>query len=69
MESCGCVVTFSPGVPLLSCPDLQPGLSSVSALDILDNIFQLLFGKHVEGLPGLYYCELQERHRKKEACI
>lgn len=55
MESCGCVVIFSPGVlprPLLSKTQV------FSALDILDYILQLFFGKHVEGLPRLYCCQL-----------
>lgn len=54
MESCGCVVTFSPGVlPLL------PTTQVFSALDILDYILQLFFGKHMERLPRLYCCQLQ----------
>lgn len=50
------VVTFSPGVrprPLLLTAQV------FSALDILDYILQLLFGKHVEGLSGLHRCQLQ----------
>lgn len=60
MESCGCVVTFSPGV--LPCP-LLPTTQVFSALDILDYILQLLFGKHVKGLPRLDCCQLQRRHK------
>lgn len=60
MESCGCVVTFSPGV--LPHP-LLPTTQVFTALDVLDYILQLLFGKHVEGLPRLYCCQLQRRHR------
>lgn len=54
---------------LMCCGDVQPRRTitsppaqnpeSFSSLDILDNVLQLLFGEHVEGLPGLYRCELE----------
>lgn len=56
MESC--VVTFSPGALQLSLAQ------ALSHLDILDNVLQLLFGVHVEGLPGLYCCQLQDTQNK-----
>lgn len=49
-------------IPLAHNPE------SFSFLDILDNILQLLFGKHVEGLPGLYRCKLQRR-QTNSACV
>ncbi len=62
------------------CCDIQPRCASTSspaqnsnqdfqvcsALDVLDYILQLLFGIHVEGLPGLYCCQLQKRHRVRK---
>lgn len=61
------------------CCDIQPRCTSTSspaqnsnqdfqvfsALDVLDYILQLLFGIHVEGLPGLYCCQLQRRQSKR----
>lgn len=51
-----CTFTFSPAQN--SNQDFQV----FSALDVLDYILQLLFGIHVEGLPGLYCCKLKRRH-------
>lgn len=38
-----------------------------SALDVLDYILQLLFGIHVEGLPRLYCCQLQRKHKLRKS--
>lgn len=71
MESCSCVVTFSPGVlPRRLLPRTQTKDFQVfSALDVLDYILQLLFGIHVEGLPGLYRCQLQKKTRIRKVCM
>lgn len=45
------------------CADDCPQLQVCSALDILDYILQLLFRKHVEGLPRLDCGQLQRQPR------
>lgn len=48
---------------ILLCPvqNLNQDCQDFSSLDVLDDIFELLFGIHVEGFTRLYRCQLEKR--------